>query len=259
MALEHDGTLMMDKKKKALIAVGVILAVVVVVGLITNIFATSDAKKKQSKVPTNFFTSDTTTQQKSSNSTTAPSTTTTTRPGQTPSPAKAKLNELPLTAFLDPHYPETYLSYRYEVIINGEFQGDALEDTYLYHKIAITELDDPANSDLPAATFTQLRALAIATAKAQATGENTSAYPDYFTPSTYVDKCTSFSAVAAGAISMPYPNDDSWALGVVYWKATCTIGASGSAPVVLTSHQNIFMHRGPGGFVPVPTSALPRA
>jgi hypothetical protein len=199
-----------------------------------------------------------------STSTTLGGTTTSTvpngRPAITPDVVKNKLNEIPLTSHIDFNYPELYTSARWDAIINNTLSlgdDDDIENTYLYDNIALTELDDPSNSDLDQLTFTQLRNLGINVAKANATGINAKSYADYLS-GTDIDSCRDFTVDAAGAISMPYENDDSWALSIVYWHAQCGPYGNGDTVHNTSTNQEIFLHRIKGTWIPVQASALPR-
>ena len=254
MALEHNRTLTMDNtKKKLLIGVGVSVIAVLLFFWITS---GTSSKEKSSNTMSSLFSQRKTNKPASS----LPlSSTTSTRLNQTPDRTKEALNELPVTAGIDMHYPELYLSHRWEAIINGGIENDErLQDTFRYNSIAITELNEPNNSDLEPATFSQLRELAIDVVSAEATGVDVSSHPAYFTPDVYIDTCTAFETVAAGAISMPYPNDNSWVMAIVYWKAKCTPGGAGTTPRTTEAHQTIYLHWTGSKFEAVDPAVIPR-
>ena len=184
---------------------------------------------------------------------------TTTRPIETSDATSKALRELPVLSAVDMYYPEMYLSARYEAIVNGSLDShDDTASNYLYNKIAITELDDPSNSDLDAATFAQLRYLTISVAKAEATGEGVDLHPEYFTGFTEADSCVDFKVNAAGAISMPYPNDNTWALGIVNWSATCFPFGKDKESKLNTAQQTVYMHRVNNVWKAVPMLSIPR-
>ncbi|HMS25324.1 MAG TPA: hypothetical protein PKB15_06550 [Acidimicrobiia bacterium] len=243
-----------NTKKKILIGVGVSVIAVLLLFWITS---GTSSKEKSSNTMGSLFS------EKQPDKSVSPlpssSTATTTRPHKTPDQTKEALNELPVTAGIDMHYPELYLSHRWEAIINGGLVNDErLQDTFLYNSIAITELNDPNNSDLEPATFTQLRELAIDVVRAEATGVGTASHPAYFTPDVYIDNCTSFETVAAGAISMPYPNDNSWVMATVYWKAKCTPGGAGTTARTTEAHHTIYLHWTGSKFEAVDPVLIPR-
>lgn len=247
----------MDTKKRILYLVIFVLFVALIWAYIAQKNNEYDkqakAKTKESSAPTpthGFGTLGTTT--------TLPYATTT-RPQSSPVSVKAKLQELPASAYIDMLDPTSYTSYRYDAIINGYFPGDDLHSVSAYDgKIAITELDDPANSDLDEATFTAVRALAIDVVQAKATGVGTANYPRYFAPGTSVDSCSGFSLTAAGATKMPYEGDDSYVVAFVYYTAQCPLGAAGNKAKI-TSNVKLYLHREAYGFVPIQASALPHS
>lgn len=244
---------MSNTKKSLLIVIGILVALVLVTWIAMRGSGTSTKKVEKNTGIDSVFSD-----RIPKNTPSAPEATTS-LPAQTPSIAKKKLAELPLTAGIDLHYPELYLSHRWEAILRGSLDDDEdLADTYLSNSIAITELNDPTNSDLDPTTFTQLRTLAINVVQAEATGIGTAAFPEYFTPGMFIDSCTSFETVAAGAISMPYPNDSSWAMAIVSWKAQCKAGPNTAARTT-TAQQTIYLHRdASGAFKAVSSDTIPR-
>ena len=221
--------------------------------------AFSDSGSSKSKTETSETQTTQRSQVKQSTTTTTTPSVSNTRPNVTPPATKAALLELPVRNVVDMYYPEMYLSARWTAIVYGSLDShDDIASVYLYDKIAITELDDPANSDLDPATFKQLRSLAIAVAQAEATGVDTENHPEFFQPGIEIDSCINFKTVAAGAISMPYPGDSSWALSIVDWKATCFPYSDKQQPHASSAQQTIYLHKVNGTWKAVPTTSIPR-
>jgi len=252
MALEHNGKIIMNKKMKFgfLIIGGMLLVAIIFATCSGNdsdkkstnkdkIVSPFDAPKIKPKTD-QFETKDT-------------------RPDSTPDLSKNALLDLPISGVVDFYYPETYLSPRYDAIVYGSFEGsDDLESNYLRDAIAITELNDPSNSDLDPVTFNTLRDLVIDVAKAEQTSVGVSKYPRYFTKFSTPDTCVDFKTNAAGVISMPYPGDSSWYLGVINWSAKCFPFGADKEPKVTTLQQTIYLQKVGNTYVPVTLLDIPR-
>lgn len=176
-------------------------------------------------------------------------TTTTTGPRAaqfTPQLQKELYNES-VTGEIDTYAPHTYTSPRWEMILGGDASSG----------IPLSELDKASNSDLDPADFSALRGKAIGITTAQITGTGVQNYPDYFTPGVYVDKCKDLEILAAGAISIPYSGDGSWAKAVVYWEVQCPRYNAVQTSARTQGNKTYYFHRVNGSWVSVLASALP--
>lgn len=256
MALEYNRWLVLNRVKAKLFSAIAALIIIVVMffGACSSTFSGKDSKNKAPN-PIKAFQQF---RQDATSSTTFP-TTQETQALPINGATKKALLELSTTGGLDMYYPEIYISPRWNAIIAGTIAtNDDITSTYLYEDIPITELDSAENSDLDPATFTTLRNLAISVVKSEATGVGTSEHPNYFNKYVYIDSCKNFQVVAAGAISMPYPGDNSWALSKVYWKADCYPFGPDKSPKETSADQIVFLHRVGNTWKAFHQSAIPR-
>ncbi len=159
--------------------------------------------------------------------------------------AKEELAALPTTGTLDSGLIFDYVSPRYEAILGGDTSSG----------IPISELNNPANSDLPESIFLKARTTAIEVTKAEVTGVGTNKWPEYFAGQPK-GICTEFKSDIAGAISLPLPQSKNWIVTYVRYSAKCP---TPSGSTTISQQINVYFENVNGTLIPKLLSQVPNA